>query len=160
MSTGSVEDQGSTSVPTETCRHGSSEEAPQVHGYGTGNMLLAQPTQWRVSIANPNWFKHGKTKLIWVEKEIGSHQGSREVIAFVVEHKNISRHFTRNGLWVNLLISGACLVHFTDPCETGFTKGACWDLPPGSLKRKGAAVRITIFFRPTWIEGKTQKKKL
>jgi len=42
MSTGSVEDQGSTSVPTVICRRGSLEEAPQAHGSGIGSMLLAQ----------------------------------------------------------------------------------------------------------------------
>ena len=45
MSTGSVEDQGSTSVPTVICRLDSLEEAPQAHGSGTDSMLLAQPRQ-------------------------------------------------------------------------------------------------------------------
>jgi len=45
MSKGSVEDQGSTSVPTVICRPGRFEEVPQVHGSGTGSMLLAQPRQ-------------------------------------------------------------------------------------------------------------------
>jgi len=45
MSKGSVEDQGSTSVPTVICRLDSLEEAPQAHGSGTDSMLLAQPRQ-------------------------------------------------------------------------------------------------------------------
>ena len=45
MSKGSVEDQGSTSVPTVICRRGSLEEAPQAHGSAIGSMLLVQTRQ-------------------------------------------------------------------------------------------------------------------
>ena len=53
MSTGSLEDQGSTSAPTATCRHGSLEEAPQVHSCCTGSMLLAESAKWRGKHSEP-----------------------------------------------------------------------------------------------------------